>query len=31
MTTPIEMKMCRAIRAAYGYECLFVAAIEVTR
>jgi hypothetical protein len=31
MTTPIEMKVCRAIRVAYGYESLVMAAIEVTR
>jgi hypothetical protein len=30
MTTPTK-KMCRAIRAADGYECLFMAANEVTR
>jgi hypothetical protein len=25
------MTIFRAIRGAYGYECLFMAAIEVTR
>jgi hypothetical protein len=31
MTTPNQNEMCRAIRAAGGDECLYVAVIEVTR
>jgi hypothetical protein len=30
MTTPNQNEIFRAIRAADGYECLFMAVIEVT-
>ena len=29
MTTPNQNEMCRAVRAAYGYECPYVVVIEV--